>query len=554
MNQFSHSNINTTRMALVFFFLCLLYGIIIINSYNIQIIWHDFYVNLAKKQYKVTLTQLPPRAPIYDTSGTKLLAMNIDSVTAFIVPKKLTEPEKIKPFLKKYFPQAYKKLLKNPGNNFLYVQRKLSPEQLAIINKHELADIQLLTEPHRFYPALAASPLVGITSIDNKGLFGIEAQYESLLAGTPSTHTLEKDARSGRYYFTKETTVTGSPGTPITLTIDSDLQFLVYQELDKTLRDLEAQEGAVIIMNPQNGEIITMASSPIFDPNNTHELAIEHTKNRLITQSYEAGSVMKVFCALAALEENCVTLDEIIDCGNSKTVKVDGRTINTVKAHGAIPFCDVIAQSNNIGIAKVAQRLGPKLYDHYKQLGFGQRTGINLTGEQPGFINPPNKWSKQSIISLSYGYEITCTLLQIARAFALIANNGYPVTPVLVKSPVTINSKNNTPVTALYKPDSIKDIKTILEQTTLHGTAHRAKMQGYKVMTKTGTANILENGVYNSKRNIYSCAGIIEKDGYQRVIVTFVKETNLKNAYAATVAVPLYEKVAQKMVIHDKIL
>ena len=153
------------------------------------------------------------------------------------------------------------------------------------------------------------------------------------------------------------------------------------------------------------------------------------TKNTVVTEAYELGSVFKICVALAALEEGVVTPDELIDCKNTKTTFIDGRKINTVHEAGIIPFEEVIAQSNNIGIAQVAQRLGTKIYDHYPRLGFSKKSGIPFPGENKGFINPPNKWSKQSIISLSYGYEVSANLLQLARAFSIIANGGYWIDP-----------------------------------------------------------------------------------------------------------------------------
>jgi cell division protein FtsI (penicillin-binding protein 3) len=367
-----------------------------------------------------------------------------------------------------------------------------------------------------------------------------------------------------------------------------------------------ACQAAVIIMDPKNGEIVSMLSYPYFDPNNAHMAHSENFKNKIITDAHELGSVMKVCAALAALEEGVVTPDELIDCKNCLTTQIDGRIINTVQAHGVIPFTDVIALSNNIGIAIVAKRLGTALYDHYKKLGFGCKTGIKFPGENPGFLNHPENWSKQSIISLSYGYEVSMTLLQLACAFSIIAT-GYKVTPTLLRSScakatedfqqgfvgqalspvrpavcsealcegcklVEGNEQNNKKIDAssplalsvsegnvskgikLYSDATLNTIKEILEKTTLYGTARRAAIKGYRVMSKTGTANMLIDGKYNPDKNIYTCAGIVEKGDYQRVIVTFVKEAQQKNIYASTVAVPLFESIAERMLIHDRII
>ena len=537
------------RSTFVFFMFCLLYGIILLNLYFIQIKQHEFFTRLGEKQYLVTLTQTPPRAPIYDRSGTQCLALNKDCTSAFIMPKHVGESEKLEQFLETHFPKSHERYLQRKDKNFMFVQRKLTDAQLTAIETADIKDIKLLKEPNRFYPVQAACTIVGMTNIDNKGIAGIELACNEKLAGKPTTHVLEKDARSGRFHFKKETTKQGHEGTPIQLTIDSDLQFLVHEQLKKTVDDFGAQEGSAIVMDPKTGEILAMACIPDFDPNNTQQLNIAHTKNRTVTESYELGSVMKVFAGLAALEEGAVELNETIDCKDAETAYVEGRKVNTWKAHGEIPFHDVIAFSNNIGIAQVAQRIDYKLHEHYTRLGFGTKSGIGFPGEQKGFVNPPHKWSKQSIISLSYGYEIMGTILQLAHAFSIIANDGFEVKPKLV-----MNSEKPPKGKQLYSPESIKAIRSTLEKTTKYGTARGAKIPGCTIMAKTGTTNILVNGKYAHDKNMFTCAGIIQKDTYKRVVVTFVRQASRSNLYAAQVAVPLFKRIAQKTLVHDRMV
>lgn len=545
------------RTTFVFLLFCILYGIILFNLYLVQITQSTFFARLGHKQYNVTLTTHPPRAPIYDRHG-RTVALNKETLAAFIMPNQLEQPERLTAFLEKHFPYAIQRLEKNKEKSFMYVQRRLSEQQIALIKNSKIPDIHLLHEPNRMYPIPSAACVVGITDVDNNGLCGIELTCNTKLAGTPTTHQLQKDARSGHFYFAKETRVTGKTGTPVTLTIDGTLQFLAQEELNKAVQTFNAPEGAIIIINPANGHICAMAQYPDFDPKNRNTITAAHTKNKIVTEAYELGSVMKVCTALAALEEEVVTLDEEIDCHNKKTSYVEGRKINTVIAQGVVPFWDVIARSNNIGIAQVAKRLDDLLYDHYKRLGFGKKTGIAIAGEQSGFVNPPYNWSKQSIFSLSYGYEIRATLLQLARAFCIIANDGYAVEPqLLLKTPqgpslqTSIDLPEQKP---LYSKKAIANIKEILEKTTQEGSGRRAKIKGYTIMTKTGSADLFVDGAYNRDKSIFTCAGIVEKNDYKRVIVTFVKEPQRKRVYASTVAAPLFEKIAQKMLIHDKIL
>lgn len=534
------------RSTVVFFAFLALYFVIAVHLYTIQIKHHSFYVQRAQQQYQSTTTQYHSRGTIVDRTGNNYFALNRHHLSAFIFPLRMNHKKETIAFLQQHFPDAHQKFEAQKHKHFMFIKRRLSPEEHALIIADKNHDICLLSEPGRYYPIHCAAPVIGVTSTDNKGLFGIELMYNDELTGIPTISCLEKDARSGHYHFKKETTTVGDEGNQIQLSLDAHLQFLVGEKLQEKVECFNALQASALIMDPKSGEILVMASYPFLNPHDSTTHTPELCNCPLITDAYELGSVIKVFAALAALEEQVVTLDELIDCHNTKTTLFDGRTINTVKAHGIIPFADVIAFSNNIGIAQITKRIGPRLYDHYVRLGFGRKTGVSFLGENSGFINPPKKWSKQSLISLSYGYEISVTLLQLACAFSLIAT-GNKVTPTLLKT--TTESVNQQPV---YSTETLNAVKNILEKTTAYGTARSAAIKGYRIMSKTGTANRLINGSYDSSKHLYTCAGIVEKDDYQRVIVVFIKQTEQTNLYASTVAAPLFEQVAELMLIHDK--
>lgn len=538
------------RSGLIFLLLSSLYAVILITLYTVQIRNRHFFTTLGTQQYQVSVTNMPERALIYDRHGNPL-ALNTAMLSAFMLPKKIEQKKKLESFLRTHFPAALERLHQHPEAHFLYVKRKLSPAQRTVIEQRNLPDIQLLSEPHRFYPAACMGPIVGITDVDNVGLFGVEKLYNQQLAGKPTTYTIERDARSGHCYFTKTTKVHGNEGSPLQLTIDAPLQYLAFERLKDTVTQWHAKEGAVLVMNPENGEILVMAQLPTIDPNNTESIAIMHANNRLVTDAHELGSVMKVFTALAALDEKVVAIDEPIDCENVKIGYLNGFKISTWHAHGVLPFSQVIELSNNIGIAKIAQRLGKKLYDHYGKLGFGKKTALHWPGEQKGFVNPPTQWSKQSIISLSFGYEITATLLQLAQAFCMIANRGAMVKPRITPAkPEEVAQEKRQ----LYAQETVDVLRGILEKTVSQGTAKKAAIKGYTIMGKTGTANMVVNGAYSPTRNTYTFACIVEKGEYKRVIVTFVKEiAQTDKIYASSVAVPLCEAVMEDMLIYEKI-
>ena len=542
-------NLEHFRSFFIFSILFVLYCIIIGNLYSMQVKKQDFFKNMGDKQYSISMTTLPERAYIFDRNGTPI-ALNKDSFAAFILPKQVTDRPTIEAFLEKNFPAAATRLAQAWDKNFFFIARKLTLEQQEIIGTANISGIHILQEPSRFYPYKCLGTILGITDIDNHGIMGLEQEYDEMLRGSETTHILKKDARSNHFYFEKELAIQGTASQPITLTIDADLQFKITEILQNTIEELQAKEGAIVIMNPENGEICAMTSYPYFDPNNIEHLEIETTKNRPATQAFETGSVIKTFCALAALDLELTTLDEMINCENTKETKVEGIRVRTTHPHGIIPFKEVIQNSNNIGTVKIAKRINEKLYDYYRLLGFGQATGLHFPGEQKGFVNPPKKWSAYSIVSLSFGYEITTTLLQLARALSVIYNGGYLVTPTLINRNSPVEKLSGMPLISQKTRD---DVDTILQACVQEGSGKRGKITGYKIAGKTGTANILENGKYNEDKHLNTFIGYVEKDSYKRVITVSVKESK-KAAYSSIITAPLFKKAAEALLIHDHII
>lgn len=535
------------RSGLIFLVFGFLYLVVVINLFVIQIWQRDFFANLGRKQYSVELVNYPPRGLILDRHGHPV-ALNKEAISAFILPRQIQDRPALIKFLSKHAPQALERLGRYSKKHFMYVLRHCSPEFYQAAQEAGVVDLKFMKEPSRFYPNSSLGQLVGMTDIDNVGLFGFEQQYNSFLAGQPSQMLLEKEARSAQFFFKRELQKSGAPGQNLRLTIDSVLQDLVTEALCDSVTKLEAELGAVVVMDPKNGDILALAGCPGFDPNGGGEIDLNRTKPIALVDTYELGSVMKIFVAIAALSEGVVTADEIIDCENREETAIDGMRFTTVHANGKIPFSEVMVHSNNIGMVKVAMRMREKLYDHYRKLGFGTKTGLNFAGEQSGYVSHPKNWSKRSIVSLSFGYELTANLVQLARAFSVIANDGYLVEPRLILDQPTC------PGQQIYPAETIKIAQEMLRDTVQHGTGVRAKIKGYDVIGKTGTARLVVNGEYSHTNQIYTFAGIVQKGSWRRVIVTFIKNTkNYRTLYGANTAAPLFEKVAELAIIRDKI-
>ncbi len=532
-----------TRFFFVLFIFIILYCFVLVNLYVLQIKQFSFFKNLGEKQYNITMQVLPARALLYDRNNIPV-ALNKDSVAAFILPKALIAKNDLLQFLKEKFPAAFERFEQYQNKSFMYVKRNLSDNEIESIHQSGLVDVHLLKESNRYYPYESLATVVGITDIDNQGLMGIELQCNKRLQGSPTTYQLKKDAKSHHFYFGKETKQQGQDGIPLTLSIDAILQFKMQTILQDAVQEYGSIEAGAIAINPTNGEILTLVSVPTFNPNNVKDLDLQMTKCRPVMNCFESGSVIKAFCALAALQEGVVTLDEMIDCENTKETKLDNLRIRTVYPDGIISFLEVMQRSNNIGIVKVMKRIGTDLYDYYKLLGFGEMTGLNFPGGQKGFVNHPDNWSAWSIQSLSYGYEMTTSLLQLARAMSLIVNGGYLITPTLIKDQKT---KKTGP---LISQKTLDDMKILLQSVIDQGSGARAQIPGYIVYGKTGTANILIDGVYDEDRHLYTFVGAVEKNNYLRVVCCYLKDSK-RATYASMITAPVFKKLAEAMIMHD---
>lgn len=544
-------HVSAARLSLIVLLFCMLYGLSIMNLFRLQIKENSYFSHLAQQQYHVTRTQAPPRALIYDRNNMPL-ALNKESFAVFITPNNLKDKKSVETFLRTHYPTMLERLKNHPHDLFMYVKRRLTPEEIKTIEQVNIADLYILKEPSRYYTVPTLGHTIGTTDIDNKGISGIELLCDERLSGTPSTFILEQDARSHHFYFKKDTIVQGSDGKSVTLTLDADLQFLAYDELKEHCEELGAQEGMTLIMDATNGDILAMACYPDFDPNEPiDDTQLWKTKNRIMTEVYEFGSVMKVFPALAALEEGVVQPEEMIDCENRKETYINGMKVTTWKACSLMPYTDVIRYSNNIGTSKVALRVGKPLYEHYKKAGFGKPTGISFMGEQVGFITPPKQWSKATPLSLSFGYEVSATLLQLARGFSLLVNDGVLINPRLCIEPIKNTVAKNAQV---YSSKTIAIMRDTINLDREGSTSWHGRIPGYTVLGKTGSAYLITHGLYDTSRSIYTFAGIIEKDNYKRIIVTFIREPKPvgHKVYAATVAVPLFKRIAHAMLVHDK--
>jgi cell division protein FtsI (penicillin-binding protein 3) len=414
------------------------------------------------------------------------------------------------------------------SKSFAWVARKVDQDKSKRVHDLNLRGIYFQKESKRYYPKRElAAQVLGYVGMDGSGLAGTELQFEDDLRGNPGRMMITMDAR--RRWFGR---IEKQPdqGANVVLTIDQNIQYIAEKELDQAMKDTSAVSGTVVVQNPHTGEILALANRPTFNPNLAKEISSLMLKNHAVSDVYEPGSVFKTVTYSSAIEEHLTKPDEIVSCDPGFIV-VGGIRIRDSHHVGVVPVSKAYAESSDVAAVKMGLRLGPdKFYKHIKDYGFGQQTGIELPGETRGLIKPPPRWSGSSIGSMSIGQEVGVTPLQIISMVSSIANDGI-YTPPRIVADVTQPTQGYRQIVFHPKDQrrvissmTAAQMRSMMQQVVLEGTARRALLNGYTAAGKTGTAQKVD-----PKTHLYS------KTDYVGSFVGFAPV----NAPALTVAVIL---------------
>jgi cell division protein FtsI (penicillin-binding protein 3) len=532
-----------------------LWGAIVVGRLvQIQIADGSRYRAKAQRQQERRVEIPGQRGSILDREGREL-AVSVEAASIYAIPDDVENPrataEKLAPVLGMATREILERLSSDRG--FVWVRRQLDAEAADRIRQWKLAGIHFVTEPRRFYPKgrLAASVL-GFVGTDAVGLAGLEHVYDRTIRGKPGELVALTDARRSRY---GEAEASGSrpaeEGASLVLSLDSGVQFAAERELAEAMREHRARSGCVVVMDPENGEVLAMASAPDFDPNAYGRFPAEARRNRAIADAYEPGSTFKIVTGALGLDRGVVSLDEVIDTGDG-TIRVANTTIQEDKNHryGALTLAGVFERSSNIGIIRVGLRLGARpLYEGASAFGVGRPTGVDLPGENPGIFRPVAKWSGLSAASISMGQEVALNALQLARVTAVVANGGFLVEPHLVTRIVEPGGRERAvparPRTRVLAPATSRAISEILVGVVDRGTGSRAAIPGFAVGGKTGTAQKAGVGGYQPGRHVPNFAGFAPADAPRCVAVVVLEEPQGKY-YASEVAAPVFARVVSQ--------
>jgi len=541
------------RLMLVALSISLWAVAICVRLFALQVLDRASFERQAARQSERTINLDPRRGPILDRNG-RPLAVSVDTESIYAVPQDVDDPARTAAALARALglDAASRKELQTQlrrNRAFVWVKRKLDPSIVRAVRDLQLDGIGFLTENRRYYPKRElASHVLGYVGLDNTGMNGIEYAFENDIRGRAAKVFVQTDARRRPVGHTERPSTEGST---VVLTIDESIQFAAESELERAVNETQSVAGIVVVLDPRTGEILALANRPTFNPNRFSAYSSTRWRNRAVVDAYEPGSMFKVITAAAALQEKVVSSDEVIDCGGG-SIEIAGVRINDHAVFHDLTFRDVIAKSSDIGVIRVAQRLGRERFNrHLRDFGFGGPTGVDLPGESSGLLRPVSKWSAISQASLSFGQEVGVTALQMATALGVVANGGYLMKPLIVREVEdstgrTVKSMKPVAVRRVIDPDTVDTLTSLLKGVVTDGTGRHAAIPGYSVAGKTGTAQKIDaQGRYSMADHVASFVGFVPASRPSLVILVSLDTPRGARNEGGDVAAPVFARVGE---------
>lgn len=487
---------NDRRLTFVAAVLFLCLGVVAVKLVVIQGLEAGRYKKLAAQQRDTDITITPHRGTIFDREG-EVMAISEDVTTVYATPylvkNKKDVAQKIAGVTGDDAGDIQGKLAEKSG--FVYIARKLDKTLADRLKKLKLPGIGFIDESKRVYPlGSICSQILGVVDVDNKGQAGLELYYDKLLGGKPGEVFLEKDAAGNPIPGSEQQRKEAVDGVDLELTIDNDIQAQVEGSLARGVKNYGAKAGTAIVLDCNTGDILAMASSPTFDPNNRERIDPVTMRNRAITDVYEPGSALKIVTSSAALEQGVVTPSTVIAVPSQ--LRVADKTFKDAEPMPSrqLNFTQIISESSNVGTIEVGLKLGAdRLASYIERLGLGHPTGVDFPGEVAGIVPPLSAWSGTSVATISIGQGISVTPIQLACIMGTIANGGRKICPHFLKAKVTDKGVQDMGLGGLgdqvLSPAVCQQMTGILEQVVAPGgTGVKAAVNYYNVAGKTGTA------------------------------------------------------------------
>ena len=532
----------TWRYYVVLGIVVLIYLSLLARTAYIQVIEPDMLKSQGDKRSLRAMKNTVQRGTILDRNGEKL-AISVPVETVWVDPKVIMQKNALS--MKKHWQaladvlgqdlnKLTEKVAKRPNKRFVYIARQVSPVVGQYIKDLRIPGVYLRKESKRFYPTGEISAhVVGFTDLDDQGIEGVERVYDTLLTGKGGIKRYRKDAKGKKVEILS--VEKAEQAKDITLTIDQRIQAIAYKELKGAVQAFKATSGSVVVVNAQSGEILALVNSPSYNPNNRRNTAIHRFRNRAITDFYEPGSTMKPLTALTALEFGSVEPNSIINTSPG-WMRLGGRRVSDPINRGKLSVEEILIHSSNMGTTKLALSV-PKdfLLDRFFDAGFGTKTGTDLIGESAGIMHDRNRWSEFELATLSWGYGLALTPLQLARFYATLANDG-------VKNELSIiKGIDKAPGERVYTAKNTSAVVNMLEA-VVNEHVPKAVVKGYRVGGKTGTSfKAVAGGYGNDYVGLF--AGVAPISHPELVVVVVINEPGGDLYHGGEVAAPVFSRV-----------
>lgn len=508
------------------------------RSIDLQVINRSFYQGQGDARHLRDVGVPAVRGRIFDRNGDPLaISTPVESVWA--IPRDLlAEPGQVEVLAEALQMDAEplaQRLAQRSAQDFVWLRRHVNPDVAVAIEQLDLPGVHLSREYRRFYPAgEAVSHVLGFTDIDDRGQEGLELAFDEWLTGQSGVKRVLRDRR-GRVIEQVELVKPAQSGRDLTLSIDRRLQYVAYRELKGAVVEHKARSATCVILEATTGEILALVNLPSFNPNSRQRDAGDGVRNRALTDFFEPGSVIKPFAIMAALESGRFDEKTLLDTAPG-TMKIGQYTIRDTSNHGLMDVRSILVESSNVGMSKLALSLKAEhMYDVLTRFGFGEVTGSGFPGESPGIVPGYDRWREVEQATISYGYGLTVTPLQLAQAFAAIADGGRMRPPTFVHG-------TQSPGVAVIDPTLSRRMVDLLEGVVVEGTGGQAKVANYRVAGKTGTSRKAGQSGYD-ERYIGTFAGIAPASDPKLVGVVVINDPQLEAYYGGDVAAPVFARV-----------
>src|SRR6202171_1345105 len=521
----------------------------------LQLYRHRDYLLRAQRQQQRIIEISPKRGAIYDRNM-HALAMSIKVDSAFAIPNEIKDKARAAQLLSGVLGISADLVESrlDSSQNFVWIERKLTSEKSEAITALNLKGVYTQAENKRFYPkADLASHVLGFVDVDEKGLGGIEYALDNQIRGKSEKIVMMADAHQ-KWFDGGE--ARRDRGANVVLTLDEKIQYIAERELTAAINKTHAVAGTVVVMNPNNGELLAVANWPTFDPNAASTgIPAEFRMNRAVNALYEPGSTFKLITLAAAFDQGITNPDEVFDCENGATY-VAGHKIHDHKRFGLLTVADILAQSSDVGAIKIAERLGaPKFYDYIHSFGFGTPTGVDLPGESRGLLRPLVNWSPISIGAISMGQEVGVTPMPLIPAVSAITNGGMLYKPHIVaeiRRGETVLPREGLLATSeprrVIQPETAATLRRLMEGVVLNGTGTRARLDGWTSAGKTGSAQKIDpnTGRYSPTQLIASFTGFAPINT-PAVAILISLDSPVGPHEGGQVAAPVFKRVAEQV-------